>query len=202
MTVDSGIDLMLIVLYARGRTGRFCEEIRGITRFVKLLFLLIKEGGFIDVARDFAFEAHLYGPWSGEIFDNIEALKEMEIVSIEETAPESPEEIADEMEWIRQTAETYVPTQRKLTIYSLTSKGEKVGKKLYEKLTSDERARVETIKKKYNLMSLDELLKHVYLKYPEVTIRSKIKQQVVPPSMFGTSPDLPKFVREEEDFRE
>lgn len=202
MTVDSGLDLMLVLLYSPGRSGRFCEEIRGITRFVKVLFLLIKEGGFTDVAGEFAFEAYDYGPWSGEIFDNIEALQEVGILSIEEMMPESPEEIADEMERIKQTAETYVPTHRKGMIYSLTSKGEKVGKKVYERLSRNERTRVERVKKKFNRMPLDRLLKHIYMNYPEVTIKSKIKEQVVPHSMFGASPDLPKFEREKEDFRE
>lgn len=202
MTVDSGIDLMLTLLYAPGHTGKFCEKVMGITRLVKLLFLLIKEGKFTDIAKDFSFEAHDYGPWSGEIFDNIEALKEIGILSIEETMPESPEEIADEMEWIRQTAEAYVPTQRKLLIYSLTSRGEKIGKKLYEILSPDERARIERIKKRFNPMPLNQLLKYVYLNYPEVTIKSKIREKIMPMSMFGASPDLPKFEREEEDFRE
>lgn len=202
MTVDSGIDLMLVLLYAPGRTGKFCEEISGTTRLVKLLFLLTKEGKFTDIEKDFSFEAHDYGPWSGEIFDNIEALKEMEMLSLEEKMLESPQEIVDEMEWIRQTAEAYVPMQKKLLIYSLTFRGEMVGKKLYERLSPDERARVERTKRKFNYMSLDQLLKYIYTNYPQVTIKSKIKEKIIPTSMFGSSPNLPKFKREEEDFRE
>ena len=50
-------------------------------------------------------------------------------------------------------------------------------------------------------MSLFQLIEYVYLRYPEFTKKSKIKEKIIPKSMFGISPELPKFEREEEDFR-
>ena len=46
MTVKSAADLMVLLLYARGYTEKLNEEIRGITRLEKMMYLLLKEGDF------------------------------------------------------------------------------------------------------------------------------------------------------------
>lgn len=200
MAIESSLDLILALLYAPGKTGKICEEIKDITRLVKLLFLLIKEGNFKRLEKELSFEAYDYGPWSGEIFDNLETLKGLELLQTREISRESYEEVADEIEWIHQTAEAYVP-ERKVSIFVLTERGKIVGKNIFESLNPDEKEIIERIKREYNRIPLQKLLEYVYKRYPEVTIKSKIREKVVPSSMFGISPDLPKFKREEEDFR-
>ena len=48
-TIETGLDVILVLLYASGVTGQSPESIQGITRLQKLLFLLWKEGAFYEV---------------------------------------------------------------------------------------------------------------------------------------------------------
>lgn len=98
-------------------------------------------------------------------------------------------------------AEVTELVENRISLFSLTGDGLKVGRVLYERLTEDERAKIEDIKKKFNRMSLSELIRCVYLKYPEFAKKSRIKEKFIARSMFGVSPELPEFEREEEDFR-
>ena len=57
MSVRSVADLM-VLLYARGYTGELNEEIRGIKRLGKLMYLLLRKGGFKEVfSQEVVFEA-------------------------------------------------------------------------------------------------------------------------------------------------
>ena len=57
--VETGLDVVLLLLYAPGTSGGPCEPVRGITRLQKLLFLLWKEGGFRDdIPKLYNFEAY------------------------------------------------------------------------------------------------------------------------------------------------
>lgn len=193
--IKSGLDLLMLLLYANKQ-----ERIEGITRLVKLLFLLIKEGDFKEFEKEFGFEAYNYGPWSSQVLDFTETVKEMGLIKSEERELKPYEERdVDLIEAGLDVAE--IPVENRIPIFSLTEDGLKVGRALYERLAEDERARIEDIKKKFNRMSLSELIRYVYLKYPEFAKKSKIKEKVIP-SMFGVSPELPEFEREEEDFRE
>jgi len=101
-TVESGLDLILLLLYAKGSTGTLKEEIPDTTRLIKLLFLLVKEGGFAKIGKELRFEPKDYGPWSGDVFDAIEALKEIELIETQKLPPNSFEEIADYVEWVEE----------------------------------------------------------------------------------------------------
>ena len=48
MSIESGADLIIALLCSPGKSGKSGEEVRGITRLEKLLFLLMREGGFED----------------------------------------------------------------------------------------------------------------------------------------------------------
>jgi len=195
------LDLMMALFYAPGFTGKEAETIRDTMRLVKLLFLLVREGSFQKFEKEFGFEAHDYGPWGGQIYDNIEALKQINLLATSEDVPQEPEEGVADFQVLVQTSEIPV-SQDKVSIYCLTEKGKKVSKQVYDKLSTSERENIENIKKKFNGIPLPRLLEYVYSKYPDVTVKSKIKKKVLAKSMFGASPDLPEFKREEEDFRD
>ena len=179
-TVESGLDLILLLLYAKGSTGSLKEEIPDTTRLIKLLFLLINEGGFSRLKKDLKFEPKDFGPWSGDVFDAIEALKELELIETQKLPPNSFDEIADYVEWIEESRGDHASnTDKQKNTYFLTSKGEKVSKSLYDELNSKERAQIEYIKGVFNRMDLNKLLHYVYSKYPESTIKSKIRNKIL-----------------------
>lgn len=193
----SAADLMVALLYSPGSSGEYLEEIKGITRLEKLVFLLLKEGGFEDkLAEDLEYEAYDYGPYSGEVYDLVEALENIGLLNIEEEETSDFKENIDEI--FLEYSENQNPSlDKQVDIYRLDEeKGQKVWEKnVKDKFTSEELDRIKEIKEKYNRIELRELLKYVYKNYPESTKKSKILDEILG---FGERPDLTSFVREEQ----
>ena len=184
--IESGMDVLMALLYAPGATGKDGEEIRGITRFEKLLFLLGKETKFQQyLSKDFEFEAYDFGPFSVEVFDNLEALEDAGFVETRIVGSKHRTETYDALE-----IESDVITDddllfmvaddtKKLKIYKLTTRGIKVGKTLYDSLTEEERRSLREKKTRFNSMPLNRLLRYIYTKYPEEAKESVIKEEVL-----------------------
>src|SRR2546428_10866699 len=95
MPIESGADLVMALLYAPGGTGKVGEEIRGITRLEKLVFLLLKVVGFESRTRgELSYKAYDYGPYSGELIDILQALKGEGLLQSELVSLESFKEVA------------------------------------------------------------------------------------------------------------
>jgi len=192
MTVKSAVDLMVLLLYAN-KGG----EIRGITKLEKLIYLLLKEGDFEDypdILGEYSYKPYDFGPYSEGVYDNIEALKSMNMIGVREDKFENFREVVDGMIYRYNEDEEYLPEQKIVEIYKLNERGRKVAEHLEKTLTPDERGNIEDIKVKYNKMSLKELLHYVYTKYPESTAKSKIVNRILG---FGRRPELKPFKREE-----
>ena len=177
MPLKSGLDLLLAILYAPGQGDRQAEEIRGITRLEKLVFLAIEEGGFGSRAADFRYKAYDFGPYSKEVVDYIAALEGLGLVSAREEKFESFKEVVD-----RVMATGEIPPEERagtVEVYGLTDKGRQVGQRAFERLSQDERRRIEDLKKRYNRMDLTSLLNHVYRNYPAMTKKSKILDEIL-----------------------
>ena len=142
--VESGLDLLVLLLYAKGSTGTVKEEVSDTTRLVKLLYLLVKEGGFSRLKKDLDFEPKDFGPWSGDVFDAIEALKELGLIQTQNLPPNSYDEIADYVQWVEET-----PTQASAmeggikNTYFLTKRGIIVAETLYDKLANSEKKQID-----------------------------------------------------------
>lgn len=205
LPLKSCLEAVLLLLYCPGNSGRYGEAVRGITRLDKLLYLIIKETSFGDAIEDeFKFEAYDYGPYSSEIYDAVETLKDVGLLTVKTEEFGDYWEISDAETIEREVTsdEGRTPlSERKLEIYSLSDSGMKAGKKLFDCLTPEEKKGLKKIKEKFNPMPLRELVKYVYKKYPESTIRSKIRESILGKSKFGTKPSMKPFQREEEDFR-
>lgn len=63
-------DLLLALLYGRGRTLRDNERIPTETHLQKEMFLLMKETLF-SKSKEYEFKAHYYGPFSPELRDDL-----------------------------------------------------------------------------------------------------------------------------------
>jgi len=172
------MNLLVLLLYANKN-----EKVEGITKLVKLLFLLVEEGGFEKYREELDFEPYSYGPWSGEVFNYRETLNQIGALEIEER----PVEVFDE-DYLKVADEQYMedlpPAQmreRKIETFSLTEDGLKIGSVLWERLSQEEKLAITNIKEKYNHMSLHDLLKYTYSRYGEYTRKSKIRKKVLPP---------------------
>ena len=184
--IESGMDALMALLYAPGATGKPGEEIRGITRFEKLLFLLAKETVFQRyLSKDFEFEAYDYGPFSVEVFDHLEALQDANLIETRIIESKHRTESFDALE-----IESDIITDdslfdmlrddtKKLNIYKLTTNGMTVAKTLYESLIEEERRQLREIKTRFNSMPLHRLLRYIYTKYPEEAKESVIREEVL-----------------------
>jgi uncharacterized protein YwgA len=181
MPLKSALELLIALLYANNN-----ERIKGTTRLIKLMFLLVKEGGFSSVEKELDFESYHYGPWSAEIYlDYPKTLEEAGIIKIEEE--ESMEFDVDEI-----YSDTVELKEGKIKVFSLTEEGMKVGKNIFDKLTEEEKNKLQEIKKKWNHASLTDLLTYIYLNYFRYTEKSKIKERIL--SNLNVSPSLLKLV--------
>lgn len=170
----------MVLLYARGSAQALCEDVSDATRLVKLAYLLVREGGFERLAGDLRFEARDYGPWSGDVFDAVEALRGMGLIGAQRMVPEHFGEVADYVEWIGCGGDydgaRHVPAEEKVkTTYYLTKSGKKVAGVLYGGATGPEMARIESIKAKFNKLDLHGVLRYVRSKYPEHEFKPKIR---------------------------
>ncbi len=174
-------DLLMLLLYSKGKSGKTNEPIVGITRLMKLLFLLKKEQNF----DQFEFEAYKMGPFSSDVYPELEFLQSFPtpdtpfVLSknhIDPRAPATPENLriieeASEQESALTSDEINKP-------FALSELGVKVAGELWQQVGSDNQTKIEKIKSQFGSLTLKELLRYVYKTYPDMTVNSEIKDQL------------------------
>lgn len=177
-------DLILLLLYGKGAKGQYGEPVQGITRLMKLLFLLDKEAG---VNNGFSFVPYKMGPFSSEVYPELEFLRnfpspeeplvkgnEINTASDADVSPEQVQYI-DDIQF-----DEAPPDNAEVDVaYQLTEVGKKIAKELWVDLDEKNKSGIEAIKGKYGNWPLRKLLKYVYEKYPNMTTNSEIKDQIL-----------------------
>ncbi|MGB9847248.1 MAG: hypothetical protein ACPLRH_07065, partial [Desulfotomaculales bacterium] len=85
----TGKDLILLLLYVPGKTGEYAERIEGATRLQKMVYLYEKEVyprvGWNRLAEEDlpGFIPYDFGPFSREVFDDLEFLAGIGFVDVE-----------------------------------------------------------------------------------------------------------------------
>jgi len=182
--VKSLTELLLLLLYTPGASGKEGESIDGITKLGKLLFLLWKEGSFEKYLKDISFEAYKFGPFSLEMYDEIEFLFNLGLVKKTEKRATSSAESYDRIELVDNDAlfddtDVKVSDSKIKETFELTEQGMKAAKKIATKLSENELKIIRNIKTIYNSMPLFQLLRYVYTKYPSYTVESDIREAVL-----------------------
>jgi len=176
--ITSATDVLLLLLYAPGTKNEEGEEIKGITRLEKLMFLLYKQSSFKDViGKDYKFDSYDYGPFSSEIFDDIEALKISGILHEETFMGEKLESI--DFEENEMNVNEDISNILSMKKYKLTKKGFAISKILFDSINDKQKAEIINIKKKFNSIPITNLLTYVYNNYPDVTKKSVIKNKIL-----------------------
>ncbi|HID60681.1 MAG TPA: ArsR family transcriptional regulator [Hadesarchaea archaeon] len=132
---------LLTVLHAVGGV------VRGATKLQKLLFLLKRELG---IEAPYNFTPYMFGPHSPDVLDDAIDLETVGYIKIEKEVLDS-------------TLAGDCIIERK---YELTPEGAKAAGELYKKLPADEKKALRSLGR-FNEMTLTELLKYVYTKYPK-----------------------------------
>lgn len=142
-------DLILLLLNGDNR-----HSIDGMTRFEKLVFLTQKEildNSDNNIKIKFDFGPDRFGPLSMEIYDELDFLKSVGMIKEDDGKK-----------------------------YKITDKGVRfLEKKTFERVNDDIRKRISNIKEIYGKKELNDLLKHVYITYPDFTVNSEILDRVL-----------------------
>lgn len=176
--------LLLVGLREDGLPG---DSVGGITRLQKLLFLLEQECGLTPDGDGFNFAAYKAGPYSSQLYDDLNFLENLDFlegeIEGETTDAEAAEvDLLDFDELMGSdndegpaAADAYEERHFQITdkgrhhIEALIESGE------YEPVLKG----IRRIKSKYGHHSLNDLLYYVYTTYPDMTTESEIKEQVL-----------------------
>ncbi len=186
--IKSSKEIILLLLYAKGKTNSLYEPIDGRTRLMKMVFLFKEElksffnnKSILSPSSLPDFSAYDFGPFSYEVLNDIEFLKTNEFISVKTLEEEPiPEEIFEYNQWenevnIKLENETYIPEE-----YSLSDLGiEFTETKLIAELTTEQMNVLNEFKKRCTEVSLRTLLKYVYKNYPSMITKSKIRDEVL-----------------------
>lgn len=190
MKITSSKDLIMILLYARGCTGKKYEPIVGHTRLMKMIFLFNKEiqpkfnlGKNISDAAFPNFEPYDYGPYSEQVYVDLEFLVDMEFVKVApvNAIEEELEGEKDEYEyWQAISGQTEEPKPLgQVDQFIITQRGKDfIESGELGEIAEDQWRIFEMFKERCTGIPLRALLRYVYNKYPEMTTKSKIKNKI------------------------
>lgn len=185
----------------------FCDSnaIVGSTRMQKLAFLVCEEAATTVIsAPTLKFLPYKYGPYSQELRSDIDALiaagylespgqsrtsvqdhKIAEITSLKASDFLSEESLNSEAEEVNnpdtmdegEIADERI-TEDDRTIYRLTETGREYAERVAAREPELLKV-VKSVRARHGFKSLSELLKYVYSKYPDYTVESEIREQVM-----------------------
>ena len=186
----SSSDYLLLLLDLDDR-----KPIVGAIRLMKMMFLFDKEisplitkkGVEVDVMPQFI--AYDFGPFSKDIYEQIEFFTNLEFISTKKVnATDTTDELDD---WETLYGEDVFDVvlkdgYRRLNIdyksicYEITDRGHKfVTSKILNEIPSDVSELLLNFKKKINSITTRQLLYYVYSRYEKYTTESKIKDKVL-----------------------
>ena len=172
--IESGLDVVMVLLYAPGITEKIGEPIEGTTRLQKLLFLLWKEGKFFEnIPNLYGFQAYDFGPCMDDIYDDLDFAVDIGLIQINEVPSGNEFEDGDGEAFLRHFGFTFVMKGSRRD-YELTPRGMKAAKEIFDSLGKSDREHLIKIKEKYNSMLFFDLLRYVYQKYPKFAEKSII----------------------------
>lgn len=192
--IDNRKDILLLMLYAPGRSGRLNEPIAGRTRLVKMMFLFKKEalehfrrGTAINESNFYSFFPWNFGPFSREVYDDLTFFILRGFIAEQATEEEPlPESQAEWERWLAVSASGSDPDigghgidEFQEQEFYLTERGEKFAAALHDSLSSRQQTLLKEFKSKLTATPLRAILKYVYEEYEEQTTRSQIKDQVL-----------------------
>lgn len=184
---------VILLLLGVGEGVEGAEGINGITRLQKLLFLVEQEENIRTADNGFEFIPYKAGPYSSKLYDDLEFLENLGLLT-SEVAGEATDEEAVEVdlsfeELMGECTDTVegTPSDALTTAdvyeehrYRLTEDGKDRVEKLlqrgdYEPVVNG----IRKIKSRFGGYSLNDLLYYVYTKYGEMTTESEIKDKIL-----------------------
>jgi len=168
LPLKRGIEFLLLLLYGQDKER---IVIRGITRIMKLLFLLTKEAECDKYCTEYyQFVPYKLGPFSIKVYEDLKLLIELGFVQRQEIDKDGVPLIYTDDAKIDEGFQFNEVT----TVYTLTELGNRYAQALAKGLKPRLWDKLNQIKTRFGQMPLKELLGYVYHYYPEYTTHSEI----------------------------
>jgi len=174
-------DIILLLLEAN-ETLLGKHAVGGVTRLEKLLFLLQRETNIEKMDSFYEFTAHNYGPFSKEVYEALDFLEGFELIQVKERVHSSYYTNVGEILLLQaiseeEFSETTTINSEGVTekLFLLTESGHKVAKKLRQTIEKRRPKDIEELNgiiRRYGKLPLNQLIRYVYHKYPEMTVKS------------------------------
>lgn len=174
--IDRPTDSMFLLFH-------YADEVVGITKVQKLMFLIENETEFGNKYSDrisYHFEAYKMGPFSPEVYTQIELLLSMKAIETEDMR-KTASEGREMKEWYKSNEWIEEPGSEGLSykVFRTTEKGHKIGEALARVIDEQMRSELKEVIQQYNSMPLRQLLQYVYTEYEDMTDKSEIKNEVL-----------------------
>lgn len=181
-----GADYLLLLLYLNNK-----EPIKGAVRLTKMMFLFekqiapaLKERG-LESDKLPEFFAYNYGPFSKDIYQQLDLFKSINFIKIEDISSEEELSSVDNMienEFVDECFEGDIElkTESNYWLYRIADEGcGFVESELLPNIKKEHQSLLEQFKRKITNMPIKKLLHYVYTKYPEYTDKSLIREEVL-----------------------
>ena len=189
--IKNSKDLIVLLLYAPGLSGKLCEPIQGQTRLMKMMFLFKEEispkfnlDKVIDDAAFPKFEPFDYGPYAGRVYADLEFLVNYQFVDVlKDGDPELTEEERQEFDYWTATGteDDDIDTRSVGRKFALTKRGREFVEKLHlwDDLSAAQKKVLQEFKARCTSASLRSLLRYVYTNYESMTKKSLIRREIL-----------------------
>ena len=180
----------MLLLYAAGPSGKTCEPIQGQTRLMKMVFLfqneLVKQFNLGEVIEPSAFPQFIafdYGPYSAQVYGDLEFLVNLQFVRVVENGQtDVTEEEKREFDYWSATgkADSDLNARNVGRAFELTDRGRRfVEEKLWANFSAAQHQALIEFKQRCASTTLRSLLRYVYTRYEKMTTKSLIKNEIL-----------------------
>lgn len=169
-------DVIVMLLGAPSKEPALKDRLEGVTRLEKLIFLLEKETPVGEqLTEKPEFEPYNFGPFSSKVYQAVDVLLAADL--IHDSAESSPStEDAWEIDKVVGTARADPYATRN---FSLTERGRKYYKAVLRELPEGTETNLEKFKARFGALPLRQLIRYVYERYPDFTVKSSIRDEIL-----------------------
>ena len=171
------IDDVIVLLLGAPTTNRFLQNrIDGITRLEKLVFLIERESSLSElITEDSNFIPYNFGPFSEVVYRAVGFLSGYGLVEDSATLVDNTEDSWEER-YVLGIDDIDPYTTR---IFLLTSRGRQYYEVLVDEIPKEMLSEISYLKEQLGTLPLRQLVRYVYLRYPEMTEQSLIRDEVL-----------------------
>lgn len=169
-------DAIVLLLGAPAGSPTLRDRIEGITRLEKLVFLLEQEtelGHLLTERPDFI--AHNFGPFSAKVYQAVETLEAADLITDSAALSPTEEDSWESDQIIGEEPATSYTTRD----FELTDLGRRYYRALIDELPPGSESAVAEFKDQFGGLPLRHLIRYVYSRYPDLTDKSLIRDEIM-----------------------